>query len=210
MDGDQFVYDPLIELQKIETFLGLPHLISRDNFIYNTTKGFYCIRQEDNSGRCLNKNKGRKHPDINDLVIRKLRKFYQPYNKYFYKIAGKKFAWPDWLMVFFSLIYIVYYYYCHHIIMIIIINIVIKLRMTMKINDKIQQFVCVYGCVHILLLLLLLLLLHFFFIFCFYGCELCFIRIILFYIKKNLPHPFLAYGCELCLVVVVINNKFSK
>lgn len=96
VDGDQFVYDPLAELQKIESFLGLPHLITRDNFIYNTTKGFYCIRQDDGGERCLNKNKGRKHPDINSLVIRKLRRFYEPYNKYFYKLTGRKFAWPDW------------------------------------------------------------------------------------------------------------------
>lgn len=94
VDGDQFVYDPLSELQKIEDFLGLPSLINRDNFTYNTTKGFYCIRTEDNGQRCLNKNKGRKHPDIHPLVIQKLRRFYDPYNKYFYKLVGRKFAWP--------------------------------------------------------------------------------------------------------------------
>ncbi|KAI2806278.1 Heparan sulfate glucosamine 3-O-sulfotransferase 5 [Blomia tropicalis] len=94
VDGDQFVYDPLSELQKIEDFLGLPSHINRDNFTYNTTKGFYCIRTEDNGQRCLNKNKGRKHPDIHPLVIQKLRRFYDPYNKYFYKLVGRKFAWP--------------------------------------------------------------------------------------------------------------------
>lgn len=95
VDGDQFVYDPFPELQKIETFLGLSSYISRSHFTYNTTKGFYCMLTNDNEERCLNKNKGRKHPEINPVVIKKLRKFYEPYNKYFYKLVGRKFSWPD-------------------------------------------------------------------------------------------------------------------
>lgn len=81
--------------------MGLEHAISREQLVYNTTKGFYCIREgleENKTGgeRCLNKNKGRKHPEIHPLVIRKLRKFYRPYNLYFYKLAGRRFAWPEY------------------------------------------------------------------------------------------------------------------
>ena len=96
MDGDQFVYDPLPEVKRIESFLGLPHYIERDHFVYNVTKGFFCIRQADDTGRCLNKSKGRKHPEISPLVVRKLRAFYAPYNKYFYRLVGKQFLWPEW------------------------------------------------------------------------------------------------------------------
>ncbi|XP_027200237.2 heparan sulfate glucosamine 3-O-sulfotransferase 5-like [Dermatophagoides pteronyssinus] len=95
VDGDQFVYDPLPELKKIETFLGLPHSIGHDDFIYNVTKGFYCIRLADNQEKCLNKNKGRRHPDINPVIIKRLRKFYEPYNKFFFSLVGRSFNWPN-------------------------------------------------------------------------------------------------------------------
>lgn len=96
VDGDQFVYDPLQELKKIETFLNLPHLIRHDDFIYNVTKGFYCIRLDGNNmEKCLNKNKGRPHPDINPIIIKRLRKFYEPYNKFFFSLVGRSFNWPN-------------------------------------------------------------------------------------------------------------------
>ncbi|KAF7488068.1 Heparan sulfate glucosamine 3-O-sulfotransferase 5 [Sarcoptes scabiei] len=95
VDGDRFVYDPLPELEKIESFLGLPHRISEENLIYNITKGFYCIRIDDGTEKCLNENKGRRHPEINPFVIQKLRKFYRPYNQYFFRLVGRNFLWPD-------------------------------------------------------------------------------------------------------------------
>lgn len=94
IDGDQFVYDPVPELAKVETFLGLEPYIEPDHFVYNITKGFYCIRLNDTASKCLNKNKGRKHPNINRLIIHKLRMFYDSYNRHFYKLIGRKFPWP--------------------------------------------------------------------------------------------------------------------
>lgn len=44
MDGDRLVYDPYPEVQRVERFLGVRHEIKADNFAYNATKGFYCVR----------------------------------------------------------------------------------------------------------------------------------------------------------------------
>jgi hypothetical protein len=40
---DRLIHDPYPELQKVERFLGLDHLIRRDQFYFNATKGFYCL-----------------------------------------------------------------------------------------------------------------------------------------------------------------------
>lgn len=44
VDGDRLVYDPFPEVQRVEQFLGVRHEIRVDNFAYNATKGFYCVR----------------------------------------------------------------------------------------------------------------------------------------------------------------------
>jgi hypothetical protein len=40
---DRLIHDPYPELQKVERFLSLDHLIRRDQFYFNATKGFYCL-----------------------------------------------------------------------------------------------------------------------------------------------------------------------
>ncbi|XP_015919053.1 heparan sulfate glucosamine 3-O-sulfotransferase 1-like [Parasteatoda tepidariorum] len=94
VDGDDLIRDPFPEVQRIEEFLGIAHRISKENFFYNKTKGFYCVRNE-TTEKCLNESKGRRHPIISDQVIHKLRQFYAPYNKMFFRAAGRDFGWPE-------------------------------------------------------------------------------------------------------------------
>lgn len=92
VDGDLLVSDPFQEVRKIESFLGLDHRISRDNFYYNHTKGFFCVRNA-TAAKCLNESKGRKHPQVPPEVLERLREFYKPYNKLFFRQTGMTFSW---------------------------------------------------------------------------------------------------------------------
>ncbi|RWS11358.1 heparan sulfate glucosamine 3-O-sulfotransferase 5-like protein, partial [Dinothrombium tinctorium] len=95
VDGDRLVYDPFPEVQKVEMFLGLNHKISRENFSYNATKGFYCVKLNGTAEKCLNESKGRPHPDVDPAVVQTLRRFYSPFNRKFYKMVQKDFGWPE-------------------------------------------------------------------------------------------------------------------
>ncbi|XP_023222674.1 heparan sulfate glucosamine 3-O-sulfotransferase 5-like isoform X1 [Centruroides sculpturatus] len=94
VDGDLLIKDPYLEMRKIEEFLGINHRITRDHFVFNKTKGFYCVRNE-TADKCLNDSKGRKHPEISNEIIHKLRRFYAPYNHDFYRTSGTQFNWPE-------------------------------------------------------------------------------------------------------------------
>jgi len=96
VEGDKLVNDPFSEVHKAERFLGLSHRISRKNFSYNSTKGFFCIKVNETLERCLNESKGRPHPNIKPEVIQALRRFYKPYNRQFYKLTGKNFGWSEY------------------------------------------------------------------------------------------------------------------
>jgi [heparan sulfate]-glucosamine 3-sulfotransferase 5 len=95
VDGDTLVTDPVEELAKVETFLGLDHRINGSHFHYNATKGFFCIRdpQTRAGDRCLSKTKGRPHPDVSRDVVDKLVKFFRPHNEQFFAEIGRRFDW---------------------------------------------------------------------------------------------------------------------
>jgi hypothetical protein len=44
VSGEQLVVNPVDELHKVETFLGLEHRINESMFYFNESRGFYCIR----------------------------------------------------------------------------------------------------------------------------------------------------------------------
>ncbi|XP_062523218.1 heparan sulfate glucosamine 3-O-sulfotransferase 5-like [Corticium candelabrum] len=92
VSGEMIVADPYSEMQQLEQCLGLRSYLSKDNFVYVPQRGFYCLR---NHGRswCMNKSKGRKHPEVEKSVENKLRAFYAPYNKKLYEITGRDFGW---------------------------------------------------------------------------------------------------------------------
>ena len=88
VDGQKLVSDPVSELRKVETFLGLRHYFTQKNFVFNKKIGFYCLPR-----RCIGKYKGVKHPTLDPLVEAKLRKYFKPLNQRFYRIVGHDFGW---------------------------------------------------------------------------------------------------------------------
>lgn len=95
VDGEKLKESPAAELLKVENFLNLTNVISPDHFFYDSNKGFPCLKKWRRSNRphCLGKTKGRAHPSIPDDVIKKLKHFFKPYNKKFYKMTNINFNW---------------------------------------------------------------------------------------------------------------------
>ena len=93
ISGEQLVQDPVTVLRKVEDFLEIEHRINSGNLFYNKSRGFYCLRTEEES-RCLAESKGRKHPPIDPIVIQKLRNFFRPFNHRFYRLVNRDFGWP--------------------------------------------------------------------------------------------------------------------
>jgi len=95
VNGDRLIKTPWREISKIEKFLRLESKVTQDNFYFNTTKGFHCLRPGQGSERCLAKSKGRPHVNVSKQSITLLRKFYMPHNLRFYNLVGRDFGWPE-------------------------------------------------------------------------------------------------------------------
>ncbi|XP_063414327.1 heparan sulfate glucosamine 3-O-sulfotransferase 1-like isoform X3 [Mytilus trossulus] len=93
VDGKTLTKNPFEVSQKVESFLGLEHKISKDSFVFDRTKGFFCIKNETTGHKCLNRTKGRKHPEVDEEVLVKLKEYFEPYNKIFFEQIGQKFDW---------------------------------------------------------------------------------------------------------------------
>lgn len=100
VDGDNIRNRPWEEMAKVEKFLGLSHQVKQDCFVFNETKGFFCVKIIDHKRgngatveKCLSESKGRVHPPIASSVRSKLKNFYQPFNKRFFSKIGKTFQW---------------------------------------------------------------------------------------------------------------------
>lgn len=83
-------YNPLYS----SLVVGIEHRIATNNFYFNETKGFFCLRN-DTTEKCLRESKGRKHPRVDPLVISKLRKFFAEHNQKFYELVGVDLGWPE-------------------------------------------------------------------------------------------------------------------
>ncbi|XP_072549413.1 heparan sulfate glucosamine 3-O-sulfotransferase 1 [Salminus brasiliensis] len=93
VDGDALIRKPLEEMQKVENFLHLEPQISPDNFYFNTTKGFYCLRDHEGRERCLHSSKGRTHPRVAPEILQKLREYFHEPNRRFFELVGRTFDW---------------------------------------------------------------------------------------------------------------------
>lgn len=93
IDGDNFHNNVVYELNRAEKFLNLSSYISKDMFLYNTQRNIYCIKSKCGNELCLPRGKGRPHPNIDTKVFRKLRKYFEPLNSAFSKLAGQLFNW---------------------------------------------------------------------------------------------------------------------
>lgn len=94
VNGDQLIEDPVSQLKRIESFLGVEHRVTSNHFYFNETKGFYCLRY-DSGDRCLRETKGRKHPHVDPMVVSKLRRFFAEHNQRFYELVGEDLGWPE-------------------------------------------------------------------------------------------------------------------
>ncbi|XP_067276675.1 heparan sulfate glucosamine 3-O-sulfotransferase 4 [Pseudorasbora parva] len=95
VSGERLIIDPAGEMAKVQDFLGLKRIVTDKHFYFNKTKGFPCLKKPEDSStpRCLGKSKGRTHPKIDPDVIRRLHKFYKPFNMMFYQMTGQNFQW---------------------------------------------------------------------------------------------------------------------
>lgn len=92
VDGDVLIRDPLAEMKKVERFLHLKPQINEENFYFNQTKGFYCLKEEGHE-HCLHESKGRTHPNVAAEILQKLRKYFQEPNRKFFELVGRTFDW---------------------------------------------------------------------------------------------------------------------
>ncbi|GFO11325.1 heparan sulfate glucosamine 3-o-sulfotransferase 5 [Plakobranchus ocellatus] len=86
---------PLHEMRRLETFLHLQPFYQPEDFYFNSTRGFYCMRMRyTGKTKCLGKSKGREHITVSDTIMDKLVRFYQPYNQKLKQILGAvDFPW---------------------------------------------------------------------------------------------------------------------
>ncbi|XP_077172724.1 heparan sulfate glucosamine 3-O-sulfotransferase 4-like isoform X2 [Paroedura picta] len=97
VSGERLIEDPAGEMGKVQDFLGLRRVVTEKYFYFNKTKGFPCLKKPEDSSapRCLGKSKGRTHPQIDEHVIQRLRRFYKPFNVMFYQMTGEDFQWEQ-------------------------------------------------------------------------------------------------------------------
>ena len=93
VNGDALIENPLPELKKVESFLGLKSRFNEESVYFDKKKGFYCVRKRNGHGSCLGETKGRPHPKVEKDDIQKLSKYFQPFNREFYKAVGQDFDW---------------------------------------------------------------------------------------------------------------------
>ena len=92
VDGEMLTKNPLSELKKIEKYLSIDDYLSSNHLYFDESKGFYCMKKG-RQRKCLSKNKGRRHPDINEHVLSALHKFFHAKNEYFFELVGHRFRW---------------------------------------------------------------------------------------------------------------------
>ena len=116
IDGSKFTENPVPELKKLETFLGLRPLLTQDMFYYDNQKRFYCVKlfiefkdgtiQEGGLGTkqypqaCMGDSKGRPNemkPQISNVEREILVRYFAPLNRQFFDMIGVEV--PSWQCV---------------------------------------------------------------------------------------------------------------
>ncbi|XP_020904285.1 heparan sulfate glucosamine 3-O-sulfotransferase 2 [Exaiptasia diaphana] len=99
VSGEELIYNPAKEVRLVEKFLNLKHFITEANFVFNETKGFFCLIgkrpqvQNSSKPRCMGKSKGRKHPKVRNSVLELLKSYFRPHNLRFYEMVNRDFGW---------------------------------------------------------------------------------------------------------------------
>ncbi|GFS10395.1 heparan sulfate glucosamine 3-O-sulfotransferase 3A1 [Elysia marginata] len=99
---------PIKVLRRIESFLGLRPVFTKDHLVYSKKKGFYCfnmskstfskayksVEMNKNTG-CFTASKGRPHQRIAPNLYRELVAFTRPYNRRLFELLGRTYAWEN-------------------------------------------------------------------------------------------------------------------
>ena len=95
IEHSEFQKDPVSVLKRVENFLGLGHYITSAMFTYNAETGFQCIRSNltTTGMSCYASDRGRHQDPISREIKAKLKTFFKPKNKRFFKIIRKSFNW---------------------------------------------------------------------------------------------------------------------
>jgi [heparan sulfate]-glucosamine 3-sulfotransferase 5 len=96
LNGERFKKEPFVEIDKLQSFLGLEPFFRKEHFVFNKTKEFYCIKNPNTSKiKCMGHNTGRKQPAIDESILDKLRFMYRLDNYKFFKLLDENMK-PWW------------------------------------------------------------------------------------------------------------------
>ena len=95
VSGENLIRNPAQELESIQDFLNITRFIGNDHFYFNETKGFPCVNKDKLKVQfqCFNSRKGRPHVQVSEQTVQRLRTFFEPYNREFYRLVGRNFGW---------------------------------------------------------------------------------------------------------------------
>lgn len=101
INGDQFRKEPSIAIEKLQSFLNLKQIIRRENFVFDESKGFFCLKNptKESEFKCMSSSdgvnhKGRKHPEIDQAILNDVReKYYKSSNTNFFKLINVTSPW---------------------------------------------------------------------------------------------------------------------
>ena len=94
VNGKELIDNPLVELKKIEKFIGVQPFFTKDTIVYNSEKEFYCPRNVKTGELvCLGDNKGRPHPEISQPTLGYLQELFKPHNNRFFDMIGQRLDW---------------------------------------------------------------------------------------------------------------------
>ena len=96
--------DPLSLIRRILSFLGLRSTFSDDVFVFNETKGFFCVNKThplfpsvrrfvNETNGCMKDDKGRKHAEISQDLISKIVEESRPYVEKLFHVISVNFNW---------------------------------------------------------------------------------------------------------------------
>ena len=93
IESEEFKHKPGEILFKVEEFLGLPHAIKPETFVWNDEKGFYCLKTDiDPSGvACYGANRGKTLIDISVKTKAFLVEYFKSKNRNFFDLIGRKY-----------------------------------------------------------------------------------------------------------------------
>ncbi|KAL4234311.1 Sulfotransferase [Mactra antiquata] len=97
IESNELKYTPVKVLKHVEQFLGIRPFFSNEHFVFNTQKGFYCIRKPDAYTKtmvCYEPRRGKSNRmQIDKKDLDSLKEYFRPRTERFFKLLGRRFDW---------------------------------------------------------------------------------------------------------------------